>query len=345
MRIRLGIVDTDEIYVGRLVSTLNRFYSDKLEIYSYTDMEHAVDRIGKHRHDIVLVDENLPVDEFKNCCVAYFVESSDIDQLNGKKAICKFQKMELIYKDILNLYAEYSAKAAKKKQSAQDAEIITFMSPVSGVGNTAVAAAFCINCALNNKSSIYVDLETLPSTDLYFGGESKYTMSDVIYAVKSKKANLSMKLESFVTTDPVGLDYFATPVNTMDLHELNDEDIELLLKELKAVGLYDYIVLDVNFGINNNVKKIMSLSDKMVYVTNLDEKSAAKMEKAKELINIYTKDETTFDKAYVVVNNNRTGVDDASKYNVVATIDHAEGFTARQIADQMANNQMLTKIY
>ena len=39
MKIRVGFIVSDKIYIERLVSTLNRYYSDKLEIYSYTDVK------------------------------------------------------------------------------------------------------------------------------------------------------------------------------------------------------------------------------------------------------------------------------------------------------------------
>ncbi|MBE5944459.1 MAG: hypothetical protein E7258_06025 [Lachnospiraceae bacterium] len=344
MRIKLGIVDEDVIYLQKLVSTFGKYYSDKLEIYSYSDVEYAIDKISKQRHDVVLVDSKITSFDVKNCCIAYMVDTSDIDQINGTKAICKFQKTEMIYKDILNLYAEHSALATKKKKVSQDAEIISFASPISGVGNSSVAVAFAINCALNNKSAFYLNLETLPSTSVFMKNDSKYTMSDVIYAVKSKKNNLSMKLESFVSTDSVGFDYYADAENTMDLHELNEEDIETLIKELKIMGLYDYIIVDCNFEVSNKMKKILSMTDKFVCVTNLDEKSEIKMSKARDLLNIYM-GEGFFEKSYVIVNNCTVCYDDATQYNVIANMEHMETYTARQMAEYMANNQTLTNLY
>lgn len=113
MKIRVGFIVSDKIYIERLVSTLNRYYSDKLEIYSYTDVKVANESVENQRLDIVIVDETLQVNEYRNCCMAYFVESPDIDKIEGKKAICKFQKVELIYKDILALYSEYSSRNSK----------------------------------------------------------------------------------------------------------------------------------------------------------------------------------------------------------------------------------------
>ena len=150
MKIRVGFIISDKIYIERLVSTLNRYYSDKLEIYSYTDVKVANESVENQRLDIVIVDETLQVNEYRNCCMAYFVESPDIDKIEGKKAICKFQKVELIYKDILALYSEYSSRITKRKRSGELAEVITFTSPACGSGVTSMAAAFALNCYIES---------------------------------------------------------------------------------------------------------------------------------------------------------------------------------------------------
>ena len=143
----------------------------------------ANESVENQRLDIVIVDETLQVNEYRNCCMAYFVESPDIDKIEGKKAICKFQKVELIYKDILALYSEYSSRITKRKRSGELAEVITFTSPACGSGVTSMAAAFALNCSLNNKSALYLSMENIPTTDIIFDGEGKYTLTDVVYAV------------------------------------------------------------------------------------------------------------------------------------------------------------------
>ncbi len=92
MKIRVGFIISDKIYIERLVSTLNRYYSDKLEIYSYTDVKVANESVENQRLDIVIVDETLQVNEYRNCCMAYFVESPDIDKIEGKKRYVSSRK-------------------------------------------------------------------------------------------------------------------------------------------------------------------------------------------------------------------------------------------------------------
>lgn len=345
MKIRVGFIISDKIYIERLVSTLNRYYSDKLEIYSYTDVKVANESVENQRLDIVIVDETLQVNEYRNCCMAYFVESPDIDKIEGKKAICKFQKVELIYKDILALYSEYSSRITKRKRSGELAEVITFTSPACGSGVTSMAAAFALNCSLNNKSALYLSMENIPTTYIIFDGEGKYTLTDVVYAVKSKRSNLSMKLESFAITDSANVDYFAAPKNPMDLHEMNDEDVELLISELKSMGLYDFIVIDADFNITPTFKKIIDCSDKTVIVVNDDERSAHKVDRMNELMKVFVNNEDFIRTASFIINKEEAAKFDWSTCKVITKSGAVQGTTFRQIVDILANNQEFLKLY
>lgn len=66
-----------------------------------------------------------------------------------------------------------------------------------------------------------------------------FDMSDIIFALKSKKANLAMKLESCVKQDGSGVYFYSQSKIALDMHELNSEDIMRLLSELKLYGEYD----------------------------------------------------------------------------------------------------------
>lgn len=322
MRIKLGFVETDKIYIKRLFIALIMFYGDGLIVYSYIDESAANKGIEKQRADIV--------------------------QPERRRTLYIFQRFVFFYTDILVLYLEYTARVIRRKKNSELAEVITFTSPICGCGTTSVAAAFAINCSLNNKSALYLNLETIPCTEIIFDGAGKYTFTDVVYAVKSKMSDLSMKLESFAVTDSVRVDYFLSPVNCMDLHELNEEDIEILIDELKALGLYDFIVVDLSFTLNNTFKKVLECSDKTVFVTGDNEKDSLKLQKLQGLMNVYMQDEDFVSRAYIIINNTMESrhMLDCSKYNIVAQFEKlSDSNNFRQTINQLANNQKFLKLY
>ena len=109
MKIKLAILENDRNYLTRVVTVFNTKYADKFEIYSFTDATIALSTLDSNRIDVFVANESFDIDVTalpKRCGFAYFVDSADVDTVKDQRAICKFQKIDLIYKQILSLYAE-----------------------------------------------------------------------------------------------------------------------------------------------------------------------------------------------------------------------------------------------
>lgn len=253
MKIKIAILEKNLSYLNRIVSTFNLKYADKIEVYSFTEYNVAMAALNDSKIDILMADDGFVVEEERlprRCSLVYFVDSPDIDKVRNQYAICKFQKIDLIYKQILSVYSENTENKTRKKKDKGECGIIAFMSPGGGVGSSSMAAACALFFARKGKRVFYLNLEKFGSSDLFFSGEGQYGISDVIFALKSKKANLSMKLESCVKKDSRGVFFFSQPQNALDLTELSTEELCQLISELKATGLYEYIILDLDFNMN-----------------------------------------------------------------------------------------------
>ena len=116
MKIKLALLERDKSYLMRIVSTFGTKYSDKFEIYSFTDPDAALGTLNSARIDVLLASDvfDLDISQLpRRCAFAYLVDSMGIDMLNNQRAICKFQKADLIYKQILSIYSE---KASSSKR-------------------------------------------------------------------------------------------------------------------------------------------------------------------------------------------------------------------------------------
>ena len=103
MKIKLALLDNDQNYLNRIVSVFNIRYADKLEIYSFTKIESALSALESTRIDVFVSSVAFDVNTAalpKRCGFAYFVDSADIDSVNNQRAICKYQKADLIYRQI-----------------------------------------------------------------------------------------------------------------------------------------------------------------------------------------------------------------------------------------------------
>lgn len=289
MKIKLAILENDSNYLNRMVVAFNTRYADKLEIYSFTSYAVALEALTSSKIDVLVASDYFDVDSKKlppRCGFAYLVDSPDIDNVREQRAICKFQKADLIYKQILSIYSENAENMSKIKLSEDGSKLITFSSPCGGTGTSSVAAACAVNYAKRGKKVLYFNLEPFGSSDNFFSAEGQFDMSDIIYALKSAKANLTLKLESCVKQDATGVNFFSASKVALDMQELDSEDIKRLISELQLMGGYDYIILDIPFGIDKTTLSIYELSHNVVMIGDGSDVSNTKIQRAYDALTI-----------------------------------------------------------
>ena len=283
MRIKLALLENDANYLNRIVTVFSTKYADNFEIYSFTDSEVALSSLDNAKIDVLVASDVFDIDVAKlpnRCGFAYFVDSLDINMKNDQIAICKFQKADLIYKQILSVYSEKAGSISGLKFGEDTTKICLFTSPCGGRGASTMAAAAAMHFASMNKKTLYLNLEKFGSSDAFFEGEGQFDMSDIIYALKSKKANLPLKLESSVKQDVNGVYFYSQSKLALDMLELDSDEIVRLISELKLIGSYDYIVIDADFGIDKNSIKVCKLAHSVVWVGDGSEVSNAKIFRA-----------------------------------------------------------------
>ena len=283
MKIKLAILEKDSSYLNRIVAVFSTKYADKFQIYSFTDPQIAISSISNEKIDVLIANDAFEIDPAsipKRCSFAYFVDSMDIDTINGQRAICKFQKAELIYKQILSIFSENAGRFADLKLTDDECDLYMFSSPCGGTGTSVMAAACAMRLASQGKRVLFLDYNAFDSSDLYFSGEGQFCMSDVIFSLKSKKANLAMKLESYVKQDASGVFFFSMSNCALDMLELKHEEKLQLLSELKILGAYDVIVVDIDFNIDKQHMDFYNKAHVVVMVGDGSESSNIKIQRA-----------------------------------------------------------------
>lgn len=307
MKIKLAILEADERYLNRIVTVFSTKYADMIEIYSFTDKNIALATLEHDRIDVFIADEVFDIDINrlpKRCGFAYFADNSNVDYINDQYAICKFQKAELIYKQILDIYSEKAGNASGFKLGNENSRIIAFASVAGGDGASSMAVAAAMHFAAQNNKTIYLNLEKLGSSDSFLSGAGQYDMSDIIFALKSRKANIPFKLESCVKQDKSGVYFYSQTKLALDMYELTAEDIIRLLSELKLIGTYDYIIVDLDFGIDSDMLKILELVNALVWVGSGSDISNRKIERAYNALSILDQNNgsSVADKLYLIYN-------------------------------------------
>ena len=283
MKIKLAILECDQSYLRRIVSVFSTKYADKFEIYSFTNSEVALSTLDNAKIDVLVANDAFDIDVNKlpkRCGFAYLVDSMDVETVNNQSAIAKFQKVDLIYKQILSIYSENAGSVSGLKLGDDSTKIIAFQSVSGGCGASTMAAACALHFAAQGKKTLYLNLEKFGSSDSFFSAEGQFDMSDIIFALKSKKANLALKLESCVKQDPRGVYFYSQSKIALDMMELSSDDVLRLINELKLTGSYSVIILDLDFSIDRETLKVLRQAHSIVWVGDGSDVSNTKLYRA-----------------------------------------------------------------
>lgn len=292
MKIKVAVLDEDQIYLKRLTGYFTTEWPNKVEIYSFSDLSTAMKMIkeGPKKLDLLLASTEFGVDVSElssGTGFAYLVDTPGIDNYKGQPAICKFQKAELIYRQMLSVYADVTNVVLAANNDDNRSVILSFVSACGGDGSSSVAAGCAINFARAGKRVLYLNLEQFGSSKVFFEAGGNFDLGDIIYAIKSNKSNLTVKLESAVKHDVSGVFYFESCKMAFDVMEINPNDIKRLLFELNSLGKYDYIIIDMDFNFNDREVEALKESYKIVFVGSGTEISNIKLQKALSAIRIF----------------------------------------------------------
>lgn len=352
MKIKLAVLEKDVAYLNRLVTAFSTKYADKFEIYSFTDKDVAIKALEDVKAEVLICDDSFDInikDLPARCGFAYLVNSADIETVRDQRAICKFQKADLIYKQILSIYSENASAITGLKMTEDHCRLVAFGSPSGGVGSSTMAAACAVHFAAQHKKVLYLNLEPFGSADAFFSAEGLFDMSDIVFALKSKKANLSLKLESCVKQDNRGVFFYSAPKIALDIMELNTDDKIRLISEAKLMGSYDYIIVDHHFALDKDTLKILRQMHEVIIVGDGSEISNNKIIRAINALNILeqNEDSSLISRTSIVYNkfSNKTGkAIDSLNINNLGGAPRYEHATVEQIIAQLSANAMFDKI-
>jgi len=290
MKIKLAILDKDANYLSRINSVFANKFSDKLEVYSFTEAEKALACLKTSKVNVFIASDDFEIEPEelpKHCGFAYLVESSNMESYRDQPTICKYQKAEMIYKTMVDIFSDYLSKViGGNVDSDSKVQVLTFVSASGGVGSSSAAAACAINLSSVGQKTLYLNLEQFGNAEAFFSGVGQMDFGDVIFALKSKKTNLFSKLESNVRQDSSGVYFYAAPKTALDMMELKTEEIQRLISDLKISDSYKNIVFDIDFSFNESTIEIFKQSSTIVFVSDGSDISNGKLLRAYDALGI-----------------------------------------------------------
>ncbi|HHW30882.1 MAG TPA: AAA family ATPase [Clostridiaceae bacterium] len=277
-RLTLIIVDEEKEYVDALSDFILENFPGKFSIYSFTNKtiftKYMVEEYSPY--DILLInpslyDESLP--EGKQGIVIFLAETIGDNCRDGNKtAIYKYQSGRAIVQEIVRIYSERRNTGKYITGNVKETKVIAVYSPAGGTGKTTLALSIGICCAKKSLRTLYINLEDIYSAGQFFDTYEKPGLSNIIYYSKLMNKDILSKIEEIKCIDPnYSLCYIGPPDSVLDLDELEPEDLQYILKELKQSGIYDLIIVDMSGGSNKKNFTIFDASDEIIFVLSQEQ--------------------------------------------------------------------------
>lgn len=353
MKIRLMIADHDPEYANRLISFLSGSYADELEIYSFSEVESLEAFLRTQMADVLLLSERLNFETERlpgGISFAYFSDSPEVDTIKGCRTVCRYQKLDLLYKEVLSLYSEKETNiTGYKAKSTDSASLLVFLPASGGVGASAAAAAASVHIARSGKRVLYLNLEQCSDMALVFAGSGQSTMSDVVYAIKGNKSNLKLRLQAMVEQSPENVHFFSSSPVPLDSMELNEQDFEKLLQELQEMGAYDYIVLDMDNYFLEKLYVALRRTDRLVLVGDGSQISNGKLQRYAEALELLSKTQNLqLERKTMLLYNkfsSRTGTQiNLPNISLIGGLPRFEGASFKQVVEEIAKSSVFEKL-
>ena len=287
MKIRVGILENDQIYLSRLTQYFTTNYVEQIELSIFEDLKMFQDFIKKTKVDVFLANPDLVSDDLqlpKTIIMGFLSDNPQADMIDDIKVVFKYQNANIIYREIVNLYAELDSRTSYKETEG-GAPVYLFMGAAGGTGTTTVAIACAASLAGFGKKVLYLNLEENGVVSPFLHGEGNWSLSDVLYAAKSN-ANLLLKMQSMVRVSEEGIYYYEPFTLPLDAHELTEQNLLDIIKILSTYEAYDCIIIDSDSVHLWKRNLLMKLAKYIFIVDNGTEISNGKLEKTVQEIAI-----------------------------------------------------------
>ena len=295
MKIRIALVSEDLQYVKRLTNSLDAKYFESVTVCSYSSLEAFLNALSTTRIDVALISETFEYSHPVNARYASAILCVDRTRagLEGKRCIEKYQRVEMIYKEIVDLFSEIAGSASFDPENGEiSSRVIGFFSPGTGSGATSVSLAFAKTLAASGRRVLYLSYSHNDNSDLVLSDEGHHSMSDIIRALKSKKTNLKLKLSSNLKHDASGVYFYSVCNNLLDYYEFTDEEKVLLLKTFATTANtpdetlqgFDFIILDFEFVISDACAEMLKMMYKIYAVVSVNDSCEKKFKRLYDVL-------------------------------------------------------------
>lgn len=272
------LADLDESYVITLELKFLKELNNKIELEVITDQAYFEEYFSNPRRaDLLVVGEEFYSRELlKHNIGSLYVlvemfEQGGTEDLSYRK-IYKYTSIKEIFNELISegLSGMMESEAVKK-----ETQVIAVYSPVGGAGVTTIATSISAVLSKNHKKVFFLSTETLQSFQFYLNNRG-YLSNDACTILKHKNSHPYMELKDYIRNE--GFYYLPPLYSSLSALGLEFGMYPKLIEDIRLSKDYDYIVLDMETGFQEEKVGLISAADKVMVILMQDAFSVLKME-------------------------------------------------------------------
>ena len=275
MSIRLVVADTDTEYLKRLTDVLQGYEDLQLSVFDSADK--LQEALLKKHIDVLLFssdiyDGGLFSENIRVKIMLFDEDNPGNEAQRSLPQVQKYQSIPLIYQDMLRIYAEAGPGATLPGSKTK---FIAFYSPVGGAGKTTLSLACASRLARTGHKVFYLNLEDMPSDEVYLHNSFDVGITEILNKLDAH-INMEAKLRGLLQSREDGLSYTKHFDSPNDLREMTADEMGILLSDISATPLFEYVVVDMGCEYNARTVKVFETVDEIVLVERGDAYSEEK---------------------------------------------------------------------
>lgn len=279
-KINIVIADSDELYLNHLTNYLIE-HVNTFEVYAFTTKESLIKFVGdkSNKIDVIAFTEDLMdgTISIANIPAKILLSDGSFSELNEFESVNKYQKAEKFINDILMIYAEKTGRVEAVSRGDKQTMLVGFYSPVGGSGKTTLAVATAYALASQGKRVFYLNAEKINSTADVLNEAGSGSMSDVYLTVKTKGANIGLRIMANKYTDmKTNISYINPSESSLEINELSKDEFKKLLKEFEKLGEFDVVIVDFDSEFNKDKVSVLKAMDRIFVPFTSDSLSISK---------------------------------------------------------------------
>lgn len=273
-RPRIIIADTDVNYIQSLQLKFIEEFFEKIDLEIITKREYF-DKLFSvpQKAEILVVSEDLYESSLQRHNISKMFlmveqdENDGTEELNVNK-IFKYSSIKEIFNEILGKSASVLNVESDEKQEPQ---IVVVTSASGGVGKTTVAMGLSASLAKSYKKVLYINSEQLQTFQYLLKNQTPIASTEVYAKFVREKEEAYKEVKYLIRTEIFS---YLPPFKAALMSLGMSVDIySTLAAAAKKSGDFDFVVIDTDSVFDNKKAKLLSMADKVIFVTNQNKMS------------------------------------------------------------------------